>query len=74
MLVGLRLWLCPIDGGNRLLPEPVGQRPATKRCTKSAPWRSRRLVVEVLSPASARRAACSNAQPAIGAATVTSAS
>jgi zinc transporter, ZIP family len=30
MLVGLRLWLSPSDGGNRPLPEPVGQRPATK--------------------------------------------
>jgi hypothetical protein len=30
MLVGLRLWLSPGDGGNRPLPQPVGQGPATK--------------------------------------------
>src|SRR5215218_375562 len=30
VLVGLRRLLSPSDGGNRLLPQPVGQRPATK--------------------------------------------
>ena len=74
MLVGLRLWLSPSDGGNRPLPEPVGQRPATKALHEVGALAQRRLVEEVLSPASARRAACSNAQAATGAANVTSAS
>jgi hypothetical protein len=30
MLVGLRRLLSPGDGGVRSLPQPVGQRPATK--------------------------------------------
>jgi hypothetical protein len=74
MLVGLRRWLSPGDGGDRLLPQPVGQGPATKALHEVGAWRSRRLIGEVLSPASARRTARSNAQAATGAATVTSAS
>jgi hypothetical protein len=30
LLIGLRRWFSPGDGGDRPLPEPVGQRPATK--------------------------------------------
>jgi hypothetical protein len=29
MLVWLRRWVCPGDGGDRPLPKPVGRRPAT---------------------------------------------
>ena len=47
--------------------------PRLKLCTKLAPWRSRLLVGEVASRASARLAACSRAQAATGTATVTNA-
>ena len=74
MLVGLRRWLSPSDGGNRPLPEPVGQRPATNALHEvgalAQPPAGRGGLVTRLGAAGGR----SNAQPATGAATVTSAS
>jgi hypothetical protein len=61
-----------VVSGRCLSRSASGPRP--KRCTKSAPWRSRRPVGEAWSRASARWAACSSAQAATGAASVTSAS
>jgi hypothetical protein len=63
-------WHC--QAGRRPSRSDSGPRP--KRCTRSAPWRSRRLAGEVLSRASARRAACPSAHAAAGAATMASAS
>jgi hypothetical protein len=58
----------PVVTGRCLSRSVSGPRPT--RCTKLAPWRSRRLVGEVLSRASARWAACSIAKAATSAATV----
>jgi hypothetical protein len=74
MLVWLRRWFCPCEGGDRPLPGPVGQQPATKALHEVGALAQPPAGREVWLRVSARWAACSSAQAATGAATVTSAS